>query len=386
MPLVNADSATMKTLVAFLLLATAVTLSGCGGSPSSSSPQPAIASGVQPEPIAPVPAPAPAAPVGVTLPADFFGMHIQCVVAPCSTGTVPYPTSLKFATVRLWDSAYWSLIEPGRDVYNWTELDSLTGIASANGVASFVFSFGNPPAWALNPDGSVNQQDADDFLNVFVRRECGTIQYYETWNEANLPSAWTGTQAQLVTLAQHFYTIVKANCPSAKVLTPSVNTITDTDSRQWLINWLNQGVPYDIIAFHGYTQQPEAVQQDMQWLRSVVGLKVEVWDTEGSWGHEGSLTEAQEANWLMRTYIMQAASGVSRFYWYAYGSTTWGTLYNRQAATAYETVSGWLTGATINDCSSDVAQNWTCTITRSDSTRATITWNAAQPDSTPILR
>jgi len=136
------------------------------------------------------------------------------------------------------DSAYWGSIEPGRDVYNWGELDSLIGAATANGVSDLIFAFGNPPTWALNPDGSVNQGDADEFVTTLVRRECGTIRYYETWNEANLPSSWTGTQTQLITLAQHFYQIVRANCPAAKVLTPSVNTLTYADSRMWLQWWL----------------------------------------------------------------------------------------------------------------------------------------------------
>jgi hypothetical protein len=325
---------------------------------------------------------------GSPVSADYFGMHLQCVtVSWCSTGTVPYPTGMKFSSIRLWDSAYWGSIEPGRDVYNWGELDSLIGAATANGVSDFIFTFGNPPTWALNPDGSVNQGDADEFLTTLVRRECGTIQYYETWNEANLPSSWTGTQTQLITLAQHFYQIVRANCPAAKVLTPSVNTLTYADSRMWLQWWLQQGIPYDIIAFHGYTQ-PEAIQDDMRWLRGIVGLSVEVWDTEGSWGKEGTLTEAQEANWLMRAYIMQAASGVSRFYWYAYGSCSWGSLYGpscgaspdhqqgmREAGIAYGTVSKWLLGATIGACSSDDEQTWSCTLTRPNGYEGVILWN-----------
>ena len=57
---------------------------------------------------------------GVPVSADYFGMHLQCVtVSWCPTGPVPYPTGMKFSSIRLWDSAYWGSIEPGRGVYNW---------------------------------------------------------------------------------------------------------------------------------------------------------------------------------------------------------------------------------------------------------------------------
>ena len=112
------------------------------------------------------------------------------------------------------------------------ELDSLIGAATANGVSGYIFTFGNPPTWALNPDGSVNQGDADEVLSNLVRRECGTIQYYETWNEANLPSSWTGTQTQLITLAQHFYQTVKANCPDPTVYARIVRSLSSPAAHQ----------------------------------------------------------------------------------------------------------------------------------------------------------
>ena len=154
-------------------------------------------------------------------------------------------------------------------------------------------------------------------------------------------------------------------------------------------NFAQESGCHGIVEIHGYTQ-PEAIQDDMRWLRGIVGLSVEVWDTEGSWGKEGTLTEGQEANWLMRAYIVQAASGVSRFYWYAYGSCSWGPLYGpscgdspdhqqgmREAGMAYGTVSKWLLGATIGACSSDDEQTWSCTLTRPNGYQGVMMWNAS---------
>jgi hypothetical protein len=48
----------------------------------------------------------------------------------------------------------------------------------------------------------------------------------------------------------------------------------------------------------------------------------------------------------------------------------------RKAGIAYGTVSKWLPGATIETCSSDVQQTWSCTLTRPDGYTAVIMWNA----------
>ena len=362
---------------------------------------------------------------GVVVPPDYFGMHVQCVVAPCGDGVLyPYPSGLGFTTVRLWDTTPWAMLEPSRGVFDWSGLDSLVSQATASGVTSFVFTLGGVPAWASsNGSGECGTstpgqcyppdiRSMDGFLTTFVQRECGVVRYYEAWNEPNLSDFWRGSDAQLLTIFQHVYSIAKdpANCGCSggacspggganpnQVLTPSVNTISADSGRQWLANWLalvdKPGPKPDIVSFHGYESQPETVQQDVAWLRSLAdahGLKnAEIWDTEASWGKEQDAAEKTEASWLMRSYVLQAASGLSRFYWYAFGSCSWGALYGpscgyppdhqqgmREAGTAYSTMSKWLTGATIEGCSSDDEQTWSCTLTRPNGYKAVMLWNA----------
>ena len=176
----------------------------------------------------------------------------------------------------------------------------------------------------------------DDFLATFVQRECGVVSYYEAWNEPNLADFWRGTNSQLLTVVQHLYSIAQdpRNCGCSdgvcspggganpnQVLTPSVNTISTDSGRQWLANWFalldKSGLNADIVSFHGYESQPETIYVDVAWLRSLAdahGLKeAEIWDTEADWGQEQAPDEEQEASWLMRSYLAQAASGVSRF-------------------------------------------------------------------------
>ena len=356
---------------------------------------------------------------------DYFGMHLQCVVSPCENNVVdPYPSTLGFTTIRLWDTVPWSVLEPTEARFDWTGLDSLISQATSNGVTSFVFTLGSVPPWASsNPTGNCGSSPAgqcyppslpavDSFLTNFVQRECGLVTYYETWNEPNLGDFWRGTNAQLLTVAQHLNAIVKdpANCGCSdgvcspgggtnpnQILTPSVNSICSDSGRQWLTDWFTladgSGVRSDVVSFHGYECQPENINQEITWLRSLAdehGLRdTKIWDTEASWGKEQGSSEELEASWLMRSYVVQAASGVSRFYWYAYGSCSWGSLYGpscgaspdhqqgmREAGIAYGTVSKWLVGATMESCSSDEAQTWSCTLTRPNGYAGIIMWNA----------
>jgi hypothetical protein len=253
----------------------------------------------------------------------------------------------------------------------------------------------------------------DEFLTAFVQRECGIVTYYEPWNEPNQRNFWRGSDAQLLTIVQHVYSIVKnpANCgcrgracsPGGgsnpnQVLTLAPNTICCAAVRRWLTDWLTlagKSGPYaDIVSFHGYELEPEQVDNNVAWLRRLAdahGLgKAQIWDTEASWGEHKSETAEQDASWLMRSYTTHAASGVSRFYWYAFGSCLWGSLYGpscgaapdneqglRKAGIAYQTIAKWLSGATMKGCTHDGDHTWSCPITRPNGYRAVILWNPA---------
>ena len=69
---------------------------------------------------------------GTAVSPDYFGMHLQCVVAPCQNGVVdPYPSTLGFTTIRLWDTISWSLLEPSAEGFNGTRLDSIISQAAS---------------------------------------------------------------------------------------------------------------------------------------------------------------------------------------------------------------------------------------------------------------
>ncbi len=355
---------------------------------------------------------------------QYFGMHIHNLANPALSAAqqTPFP-DFPVSTMRLWDNVAWASIEPQRGVYNWTRMDDTIQKASSNGVTDFIFTHGDVPIWASSdPDNSscsykggcvspANLSDLDDFTNNLVKRYCGVVRYYETWNEAGSSGFWQGTNEQMLNIARRIYASVKdpANCGCTdgsckpggganpnKVLSPSISTPKNS---QWLQSYLSYaGNPYpyaDIVAFHGYgyTADPEDIYTGAQKMHSMLakyGLgAAEMWNTEASWGNIAP-SALEQVSWVIRYHVTQSFSGVSRFTWYAYDNCTWGTLYGAQGctqtgdspgphdpATAYSTVEQWLAGATPQYCESHKDGTWLCAFTRPGGYADWIVWNSS---------
>lgn len=260
----------------------------------------------------------------------------------------------------------------------------------------------------------------DDFVTHVVQRYCGTIKYYETWNEPNDQVFWTGTNAQLLTVAQHLYQVAKdpANCGCAngvcapggganpnQVLTPAISRITPSNL-SWLDSYLSGSgarYPYaDVAAFHGYgATNPEEIVTQVQSLKQILakhGLSnLQLWNTEASWGPADPVG-LQQASWLMRYHAALATTGVSRFVWFAYDSCSWGTLWEgycpnpqmpiehiTQGGEAYAVIESWLSGANLPSC--QVYENglWACELQRAGGYEAWMLWSSTGTEiSVPI--
>jgi hypothetical protein len=360
---------------------------------------------------------------------DFFGMTILNL-AP--NGVQPMPNMTPFpsfpvSTLRFWDVAAWSGMEPTDGQFNWTKMDNSIAIAQQNGASDFIFTFGRVPPWAsTNPtDPCTNGEGAgscappimsalNDFAVNVVQRYCGKVKYYEPWNEPDGPAFWDGTNAQMLTIAQSVYQIAKdpANCgctngscrPNGgvnpnQVLLPPVSNV-NTAGVSWLDTYLSTtGTTYpyaDIAAFHGYVwsgYQPEETVAGVQLLKQTLakhGLSnLPLWDTEVSWEWDTNLSEQLQASWLMRFQTAQAALGISRVVWYAYDNCTWGTLWSSplctsnqgpvgqltEAGNAYVTTEDWFIGANLTQCQQYQDGLWACELQRSGSYDAWMLWS-----------
>jgi hypothetical protein len=362
--------------------------------------------------------------------AEFFGMTIHRLasnIPGVSTDLTPFP-SFPVSLLRFWDVAPWAMLEPSRGNFNWTKMDGTIKTATSNGVEDFIFTFGDVPQWASTTPsdpctgsygpgscGVPDMQAFDDFATQVVQRYCGSVKYYETWNEPTLKEFWNGNNTELVTVAKHLYQIAKdpANCGCTsgvckpgggptpnEVLLPSINSLAQ-ENLQWLGSFLGTAgptYPYaDIASFHGYgnASNPENIADQILSFRQVLknaGLaNLHLWNTEADWGEETSQVDQGQASWLMRSHTVQAAVGVSRFVWYAYDNCDWGTLWstspcgNTQAplnvltapGVAYGVLETWLIGADLTRC--DQYQNglWACKLTRPGDYNAWMIWNSS---------
>jgi hypothetical protein len=355
---------------------------------------------------------------------DFFGMTIH------HTDT-PFP-DFPVSTFRFWDVAPWATVEPSKGDLDWSHVDTSIWIGQANGISDYIYTFGNVPTWASTKptvpctggDGAgtcapPDMADFDDFAKAVVQRYCGTIKYYETWNEANNPAYWTGTNSQLLSVAKDVHQIVKdpANCgctngvcsPNGgenpnQVLMPPISHV-NTASLSWLDSYLGTAganYPYaDVAAFHGYGSgsDPEEIVTQVQSLNQTLanhGLsKLQLWNTEASWGSQPSVSLNQAA-WLMRYHVALAATGVSRFVWYAYDNCGWGTLWEApwcvdpqmpisqvtDPGAAYGVIEKWLTGAKIVKCQLFENGLWSCELQRPGNYSAWMIWSSTGTDIT----
>jgi hypothetical protein len=378
---------------------------------------------------------------GSTVAPFFFGMHINNPNSPFpSTANVPV------AGVRLWDTqTSWSTTNTSPGVYDWSSLDFRVNQALSNKV-DVLYDFARTPTWAqcannnplcgsadtsiicayatipaeggpgecfppadLNVDGSGSNQHWIDWVTAVVTRYKGKISYYEIWNEPNNTAMWQGTDAQLVRLAGDVRCIIvgdkgcnpqssyaqKGIDPSAKVLTPGFGNPIDrivTYLATPLNGGTGTGISFaDIAAFHGYPGQspPEQVLKIFNTLSTPLqGTKMPVFDTEGSWGSNGSIPSIsdpdQQAAFTARYLLVQQSAGIARLYWYGwdYIKSDNGDLWTPSGLTlagvAYQQTEIWMSGATLSTPCSASGSVWTCSYTRPGGYQALVVWDQSQ--------
>ena len=327
------------------------------------------------------------------IPSSFFGMHI---IDASNWPTVPVGALGKGAFS-------WGYLEPVRGQLDWARLDAYVNEAQSHGV-SVMYSNSGVPKWAASNTSSchqnaygtycssavVNVQDWDNFITDLVTRYKGRIQVYELWNEPQ--QYFTGTMAQLVTLTQNEYNIIRSIDPQAIILSPSIVSY----GYPYLDSYFGAGGPRNInaVSMHTYPDPNNDIAETITTSMTAGVRTVEakygisgkpLWDTEGSWGNaqSGAITDPTlRAAFMARAHLLHWSTGIARFYWYAWDDPHWGTLEGSTVATtAYQQVYNWMNGATMGQpCSTNGASSpyhavYTCDLTRSGGYVGRAIWN-----------
>jgi hypothetical protein len=306
----------------------------------------------------------------------------------------------------------WPYVEPQRDHYDWSNLDAWVAQAENHDVEMF-YSNSYSPQWAVSDTSTCqprygyqtcsappNLADWEDFVRDLASRYKGRIDYYELWNEPHATYGFSGTVAQMVTLTNREAAIIREVDPQAKIISPSGSA--PYMDQYWAAGGTKD---VDIVSIHAYPDPnhaegplPEGFTGDSYLLGPMLDVwqKYELddkprWDTEGSWGL-APLSESDRAAFLARWYLLHAAYGFRRVYWYAYDNQIYGTLWNpttgeNAGAHAYRTMYRWLLGATVSGLthygSSPYKGLYRCDMKLANGSPAVVVWH---PDRTAAYR
>ncbi len=297
------------------------------------------------------------------------------------------------------DGSFYLSSTPNNTTFTYSQGGANT--ASSSGTVSATCGGVYAPAACAEAPADLGKWD--QYLSQLVAHlGPGAIQYWELWNEANIPDYWRGNPETLVTMAEHARRIIKSVDPKAVILSPSVTgnyeTQTECDSytrycgSAWLGTWLGLGGRglVDGVAFHGYPaigEAPEQIQGAVGVLAAVMNKNgmgtLPLWDTESSWGRAVQFpTEENQMAWVAKHLILEQSIGVQRSFWYAYDNATWGSLWTgasgvNQAGSAFEQVHTWLTGAAVNQPCTALANDpttYVCGYTRANGYVAQAVW------------
>jgi hypothetical protein len=196
--------------------------------------------------------------------------------------------------IRLWDThTRWMNIEPARGQWDFQRVDLYVDYAERHG-AQVLLTLGQAPAWAVSDpkarcfyeSGCSPPRNLDDWRNyvrALATRYGSRVEYWELWNEPDIPQFWRGTPAQLATMAGIAREeILRAN-PKAKLVGPAVTSGGMVFLDQFLASPGSKALT--AISFHTYlVSSPYELAKTLKQVRSVAATHgrntLPLWFTE----------------------------------------------------------------------------------------------------------
>ena len=350
-------------------------------------------------------------PTGSRVSPNFFGVHDST-----PTGPNGWPLA-SIGTIRLWDAGVtWRDIEKTKGRYDFTLLDAIVRQANLKHAETLIVLGQTPRFYASKVQRSdVYGPGAASMPNnlsawkryvqaVASRPGVKGNKYvqFQVWNEANVVEFWSGTPAQMALLTKTTRDALATTNSSKFLLAPALVTRA-AFQRTWADKFYAQKVSgrpvadyVNAVSLQLYplpTGKPEdsmtILAQDRKILAKYRVTKP-IWNTEVNYGLNGPrnvtpLSSALQAATISRTYLLNAANGVKRVYWYRWGNTTIAntrtTAANEvtlsPAGKAYAITRAWMVNAQLRSCTRNVVGTWTCTITYSGGVRR-VFWNPSR--------
>jgi parallel beta helix pectate lyase-like protein len=279
-----------------------------------------------------------------------------------------------------------------------------------------------PPA-DINTDGTGTDAYFQNFIYTVAKRYGSAIQYYELPNEADSPNFWcqaggtvpcgggnssttanTAALKRAIRVGWDMKQIVHCLNPSAKILSPAFHVgtaltwmhqfaISSINAPAGSINgctWSAQVVSgaqtFDIVNFHGRgagAKNSDPTQFTIAYSNAVTEAKNDnlpddyFFDDEmGYVGTDQAPNKDIQAAYVAISYVLRGSVSnppMQLAGWYQWDSNQ-GGLQGTIAATAFNTVAGWLIGSTLNGCTT-AGTVYTCTGKTASGTAFSILWD-----------
>jgi hypothetical protein len=332
-------------------------------------------------------------------------------------------------SIRLWDTGVqWQEIEKRRGQYSWARLDQLVTAAQAAHVeVTFVMAM-TPHFYASSPTKAPRTiAPFKRFVRAAMQRYkvfhgSRGIAAYQVWNEANIPNFWTGTQVQMAKLVRAVDQVRDKVDPKATVVAPPMTMRLGFEA-----DWMKKfyavrlgGTPIwrhlDVVALNlyplpTYGRRAGTPEDSMSLLaqartslrRDHVPGSKPIWNSEVNYGLTSGkdagqpakkITAKLQASYVVRTYLLNAARGVKRVFWYRYdmnrvpgGGPLGNTLLSTPGNPAHVTAAGhalvrvqrWMHGRLLGSkghapCAKDRHGTYRCVVHDASGTRR-IYWN-----------
>jgi len=157
----------------------------------------------------------------------------------------------------------------------------------------------------------------------------------------------------------------------------------------------------DAVSFQLYPAaegMPESSMELLDAMKTTLqkyGVEKPIWHTEINYGLTGEQVnpapeDVQVMN-VVATYLLNAANGVERVYWYGWDQQ--GNVVTLMvepdgvtvtpAGEAFRTVHDWVVGGTVGPCAKDGEGTWTCQVDHPEGPR-TVVWNPEATVSVPV--
>jgi polysaccharide biosynthesis protein PslG len=367
--------------------------------------------------------------VAACLPASAHDVRVRHTLFGVHDASLDSFGGVHEGSIRLWDAGVqWQEIEKRRGHYHWARLDQLvTAAQAAHTEVTFVIAM-TPHFYSSSPTKAPRSiAPFTRFVRAVMKRYrvfhgSRGIAAYQVWNEANIPNFWTGTQVQMAKLVRAADRVRDKVDPGATVVAPPMTMRLGFEA-EWMKKFYAVrlgGTPVwrhlDVVALNlyplpTYGRRAGTPEDSMSLLAQAraslrhdhVPASKPIWNTEVNYGLTSGkdaghparrITAKLQASYVVRTYLLNAARGVKRVFWYRYdmnripgGGPLGNTLLSTPGNPAHVTTAGhalvraqrWMHGQLLGStgrapCVKDRHGTYRCVVRDASGTRR-IYWN-----------